>query len=224
MLRYLTALSRRSEFVVVIAAAFGIFIYSSVWAAFHPTTMGRESDASLVAISVYELIALIALGTFLRLRGWSLKSVGLAISPVDTLIGLGLAALSYGAYVLAWIVLASASPDTAERLSHFKFMNVGLSLPLVVFTSVLNPVFEELFVSGYVIMALKNAGREQLGINLSVAIRLSYHLYQGTLSVLSVLPFGLIMAYWYARNGRLWPLIVAHAAIDFVGLMQFVRH
>jgi membrane protease YdiL (CAAX protease family) len=58
-------------------------------------------------------------------------------------------------------------------------------------------------------------------VNVSVALRLVCHLYQGTLGVLSVIPVGLIFAYWYVRTGRLWPLIVAHALLDFISLAAF---
>lgn len=55
-------------------------------------------------------------------------------------------------------------------------------------------------------------------VNISAAIRLSYHLYQGAAGVLSVVPIGLLFAYWFARTRQLWPLIVAHAILDLVGL------
>lgn len=55
-------------------------------------------------------------------------------------------------------------------------------------------------------------------VAISIAIRLSYHLYQGIQGVLTVLPIGLLFGIWFARTRQLWPLIVAHAIIDFVGL------
>lgn len=55
-------------------------------------------------------------------------------------------------------------------------------------------------------------------VNISAAIRLSYHLYQGVAGVLSVVPMGLLFAIWFARTRQLWPLIVAHAIVDFIGL------
>jgi membrane protease YdiL (CAAX protease family) len=55
-------------------------------------------------------------------------------------------------------------------------------------------------------------------VNISAAIRLSYHLYQGVAGVLALVPTGLVFAIWFVRTRQLWPLIVAHAVIDFVGL------
>jgi uncharacterized protein len=55
-------------------------------------------------------------------------------------------------------------------------------------------------------------------VNISALIRLSYHLYQGAAGVLAVVPLGLLFGIWFARTRQLWPLIVAHAIMDFVGL------
>ena len=33
----------------------------------------------------------------------------------------------------------------------------------------------------------------------------------------------LVLALWYARTGRLWPVIVAHAVTDFAALLHYVR-
>jgi hypothetical protein len=69
----------------------------------------------------------------------------------------------------------------------------------------------------------KSAGSTTAGVNVSVAIRLLYHLYQGGIGVIGIIPFGLIFAWWYARIGRLWPLFVAHGLTDAAGLLQFFR-
>jgi CAAX protease family protein len=53
-------------------------------------------------------------------------------------------------------------------------------------------------------------------VNISAAIRLSYHLYQGVAGVLAVVPVGLLFGVWFARTRKLWPLIVAHAILDFL--------
>jgi membrane protease YdiL (CAAX protease family) len=57
---------------------------------------------------------------------------------------------------------------------------------------------------------------------ISAAIRLLYHLYQGPLAFFGIVPFGLVVAGWYARSGRLWPVIVAHAIGDFIALVGYV--
>jgi membrane protease YdiL (CAAX protease family) len=37
-----------------------------------------------------------------------------------------------------------------------------------------------------------------------------------------IIPLGFIFAYWFARTGRLWPVILAHAIFDFIGLNAYV--
>ena len=41
--------------------------------------------------------------------------------------------------------------------------------------------------------------------------------------VLGIVPMALLFAYWYAHTRRLWPLIVAHAILDLVGLAVQMR-
>lgn len=57
-----------------------------------------------------------------------------------------------------------------------------------------------------------------VAVNVSAAIRLSYHLYQGVAGVLAIVPLALLFGIWFARTRQLWPLIVAHAILDFIAL------
>lgn len=102
-------------------------------------------------------------------------------------------------------------------------MTPGISLATVLAVSLLNPIFEEVFVCGYVIAALKNTRSIPFSINTSVGIRLTYHLYQGTVGLISIIPLGLVFAYWFAKTGRLWPLVIAHGIFDFAGLVVYAR-
>ncbi len=70
----------------------------------------------------------------------------------------------------------------------------------------------------YLITALKERFGTTTAINVSAGIRVFYHFYQGALAVLSITPMALLFGYWFARTGRLWPLIVAHALQDFIAL------
>ena len=83
-------------------------------------------------------------------------------------------------------------------------------MQLVFLVSVVNGIFEELFVAGYIITALREARGMWIAINVSTVVRLLYHLYQGPLGVLTIVPMGLLYGYVYARTRQLWPLIVAH--------------
>jgi membrane protease YdiL (CAAX protease family) len=57
----------------------------------------------------------------------------------------------------------------------------------------------------------------------STVVRLLYHLYQGPIGVLIIVPMGLLYGYVYARTRQLWPLMFAHVLIDLIGLSQIGR-
>ena len=85
--------------------------------------------------------------------------------------------------------------------------------------STVNGIFEEVFVAGYIITALTPVRGMWMGINVSTGLRLLYHLYQGPVGILSIVPVGLMFGYLYARTRQLWPLIFAHILIDLIGLL-----
>jgi len=216
---YIRALSPRLEFAVVVVGVFGLFIAGSILAVLSANWPARISDAHLQSLIVYELVVAVLLLAFLRVRQWTLQSFGISPSLRETLLGGGLAIAAYLAYVFVFAISAGLSPYVAEVAAKQTLVASHLSFSLVVAVSVINPAFEELFVSGYVISALKERRSSWTAINVSIAIRLSYHLYQGPVGVISIIPIGFIFACWYARSGRLWPLIVAHAVFDLVGLL-----
>ena len=88
----------------------------------------------------------------------------------------------------------------------------------IIAVSILNPIFEESVLSGYVVTALKRRTTWQVAVAASVALRVLCHIYQGFGAIFIVL-FGFVLAAWYVRYGRLWPLIVAHVFYDFFPLM-----
>jgi uncharacterized protein len=109
--------------------------------------------------------------------------------------------------------------STFARLSmSTHLVAADLRWPIVVMASTVNPVFEEVLVCGYVITALKGRVGTTTAVNVSADIRVFYHLYQGAVGVVGIAPLALLFAYGYARTGRLWPLIVAHALTDFWAL------
>jgi membrane protease YdiL (CAAX protease family) len=89
---------------------------------------------------------------------------------------------------------------------------------LVLAVSLLNPMFEELLVLAYVVQSMRKRFGLMTAMNVSIAIRLMYHLYQGPLAVIPIALFGVLVTVVYVRLGRLWPVVVAHALLDLVGL------
>lgn len=215
-------MSLRTEVSIVALVAFGYFIVSAVHAVLTRNTP-HISERNLEHLLLYEAVILLALGGFLHLRDWTLTRIGFRPSVVDSLIGVGLVIATYLVAAVLWLTLTAV--NLAPRpLNGAGTLVVGpLSVVTAIAISVLNPLFEELFVCGYVITLAKEKGHIVLGVNASVAIRLAYHLYQGSAGVVGVVPFGLLCAWWYARTGRLWPVITAHAVSDLTSLLLYVH-
>jgi len=220
--RWVQALSPKTEFAIVIVGAFGLSIAGSLLVVAFPKPTPPISESVLERLLKYEAIILLVLGAFLYLRGWTLKRLGIRVTSKDSLIGAGLALAAYIAFVLmAWLAIMVGMPPRFAG-NYQEVVARGLNWLTVVGVSILNPVYEETFLCGYIVTVAKASGRVTAGVNLSVAIRLVCHLYQGGIGVLGIIPLGLVFTWWYARTGRLWPVLVAHVLFDAVGLLRFV--
>lgn len=221
MRQFLKSLSGRAEFAVVIGVAFGYPILISLLRGFAISPQKNISTATLLSLVIFELAIGGLLLAFLNLRGWTAQKIGLRPTLHDTGIGL----LILGATTLVWIgtfyLVYFVSPETVGHMrdTYAKLKGSAVSPALVVGMSAINAAFEEIFVTGYVITLLKTSRSAWFAVNVSAGIRLAYHLYQGQVAVLGILPLGLIYAFWFVRTGRLWPLIVAHALQDIVALL-----
>jgi uncharacterized protein len=222
MEQYIKELSHRIEFAIVILVAFGYPVLVSVISVLSPVGEQAITNADLLFLLLYEVTLSVFLGLFLRLRGWRPRQLGLIPAPRDIRVGIGLAVFDYLAFTVIVLIFSSLSSGLVTRGDHLFKPELGLMAVTAV--SIVNPLFEEIFVCGYVISVLRKSRSLTFAINVSVCIRLVYHLYQGPVGVVSIIPLGLVFAYWFAKTGRLWPLVIAHAIIDFFGLLVFVSH
>ncbi len=218
-------LSGRAELIIVLLVAFGVTIPRSVAALLAPDTLPSQAsppitEAALHRLIGYEVVVLVALTVFLRARGWTRAGLGIRPSIRDSMVGLGFFVLCNLIYYALAIGLMSAWPTFAAAITSTRLVATGLELGSVLAVSVINPVFEEVFVCGYVVAALKERQGITTAVNVSAGIRVFYHFYQGAPGVIAIAPMALLFAYWFARTGRLWPLLVAHAIQDCVGLMM----
>jgi membrane protease YdiL (CAAX protease family) len=222
MRQFLQKLPLPVEFLLVVLGAFGLLILVSLLQMFRPTAPADVSDEGLRSLIRYEVAVLAVLLTFLHLRGWTVERIGIRITLRDTLIGLAFVLVAELIGLGALALIQPISPRLAGMIENAGNASGTLSIPSVIAFAIVNPVFEETFVCGYVIAALRGRSQPRTAINASVAIRLLYHLYQGPAAAIGIVPFGLILAYWYARSGRLWPAITAHAAANLLDLGRFV--
>jgi membrane protease YdiL (CAAX protease family) len=228
MRQYLQALPPAAEFAIVILGAFGILLLTTFLtlvtgtSAADPDSTGWYTGAHLLSVVVYELPVGAAVLGFMRLRGWSLARLGLRITARETLVGFGLAILAELACYAALFALVMALPDFTKTMVTSQAKPGGFGLWTVIVLAIVNPMFEETFVCGYVVTVLKERADVSTAVTISTAIRLLYHLYQGPIAFIGIVPFGFVLAWWYARTGRLWPVIVAHALADFVALVGYI--
>ena len=176
------------------------------------------NNDALLRTLLYELVIMCILIPFLKARGRTRERLGIRPTFEDSLWGLGLLLVQYLLFYFLQIVLYSVWPQLLIAMSHMRINTGHFDWPLLVAVSVVNPMFEEMFVCGYLVSALKERYGTTTAVNVSAGIRLFYHFYQGALAVVGITPMALVFGYWFARTGRLWPLIVAHALQDFLAL------
>jgi membrane protease YdiL (CAAX protease family) len=213
-------LSPRAEIAIVVLGAFGYFVAAELWRWAYPIA-GHISEAHLQWLLVYEPIVAAILLVFLRLRGWTWIGLGLRLRRLDPILGVLAAIVLYGVINVAWLLAMSVSSYAVEAAGDQSFIATDYGLDTVLAVSLVNPVFEEVFVVGYLVTALRRHIPDWAAIGASTVVRLLYHLYQGPGAALTIVPWGLIFGWAFTRWGRLWPLIVAHALFDFVGLARF---
>jgi len=217
------------EFALVICTAFGWYIFTAVYSLFASLGEAVESSSQaaygnthLLGVALYEGLITPVLLAILYVRGWRIDDFRPVVSARTTAFGVALAVAAFALFWAIGSVLALIYPVARAALdaSGSYQPSAGPGLAAVLLVSLINPVFEEVFVCAYVIEALRPRFGETTAINVSVAIRTSYHLYQG----ISAFPFhcayGLLQSYTYVRYGKLWPLIVCHAILDFVALVR----
>jgi membrane protease YdiL (CAAX protease family) len=228
MRQYLQGLPLAAEFAIVVLGAFGVLFGMTLLTLLtrsgvaDPGSTGWYSAEHLISVIVYEVPVGAAVLAFLRLRGWSLERLGIRITALETLVGFGLAFLAEVACYAALFAVVMAAPKFATAVVSSQATPGGYGLATLFALSIVNPIFEETFVCGYVVTVLKERADVSTAITISVAIRLLYHLYQGAIAFVGIVPFGFVLAWWYARTGRLWPVIVAHALADFIALVGYV--
>jgi membrane protease YdiL (CAAX protease family) len=209
-------LSPRGEFILVWMVCFGYFTASSGAA----LLLGRhqfERDTNQILRGIaIELAILGAFAAIVRLRGWTGEGLGLRFTWPAALAGIPL----YVAFMAVYAITA-ATVTHFLPLANMQF-RVHAPLGIVVVFIVVNSLYEELTVTGYVISALSHDGAA-LAITASTLIRFAYHLYQGPLASISILPLGLLFGAVYWRWRTLWPLMVAHTLTNVISFASQMR-
>jgi len=215
------------EFALVIGIVFGWPILGSIRDLFEAAPQAAGGDVygmgHLYGLIVEELICLPAAALILWSRGWRPADFPFGVTRFATVLGIVVAFGTWGVDAIlsiAFQFLFPALREMADAVGTYR-PNRPPDLIAIYILSIINPVFEEVVVCGYVIPALATRFGLTAAINVSVVIRCSYHLYQGIAAAPFHLAYGLIQAYVFVRYRNLWPLVVSHAILDFVGLLAY---
>ena len=217
MKSFIRNLSAPAEFFLVILVCFWWGIGGSIRAVFHRlrgvSSAGAFTDRGAVILVILELSSLAVAFWIGRIRGWSFRSFGLQPGWRSTAAGiLLLIAIASTRYVSAALTNA-IFPGAVHLLpvaSH-------VSLPMLVLTLAINPVFEEMIETGYFVQSLQRYGM-WVAVLASALFRAFLHAHLGINAIVVVFPIGLIFAFAYWRRRQLWPLVVAHVLFDLYAL------
>jgi membrane protease YdiL (CAAX protease family) len=201
--------------ILVLLLSLGLFAVNSAGAlSGYQIRLGTGGVASVLA---YEVVVGLFLVLLLRHRGWRLEHVTLPFAPRDLVQGLGIWLL---AMLSAWAIMAIVallSPTYAADVFRPRTGGEAMSPLLIAGVVLINPLYEELIYLGFVPAAFSKSVAWQI-LLLGAALRVLVHTYQGIMSLLIILPWGLIFAAYYLRTRRLWPVVVAHALQDAIAL------
>lgn len=215
---FIRNLPSRGEAVLVILICFGLGIGALIISRrLSPDAprYGHFNDHMLVGVVIYELLVMALVFLYVgRIRGWSFTTFGLEISWKWTGMGLLL-------FVAAEIVAVMAQIIHPTRLPPG--LVVGqITIPVIIINSAVNGFFEELMEVGYVTKAVQKHGMWAT-VLASALIRTLLHIHLGALVMVWILVIGAIYALVYWRWRQLWPLIVAHSLMDFIGLLYLAH-
>ncbi|WP_410658590.1 CPBP family intramembrane glutamic endopeptidase [Amycolatopsis sp. lyj-112] len=174
-------------------------------------------------LSAGQLIGWGALGLYLLWRGgMKLAQIGLDRGRPGRDVGLGLLLAAtigipgLGLYFLSYSLGFSLSVQPST-LGETWWRPITLTL-----SAFGNAFAEEVLVVAYLLTRLRQLGlRENTSLLASSVLRGSYHLYQGFGGFVGNVVMGLVFGRLWQKTNRLWPLIAAHTALDFVSFVGY---
>ena len=216
MLDRIRRFSPRTEFVLVTTLCFLYFAAGSLLLLLSGVRHSEMSTARVLRGVGFEVLALIVVLCMLRIRGWRMEQLGLPFSWRAAAGGIAGIPLFVMYLLLYWITTTFVLLlwPAAREVWLFRYTVTAPWWVMLLFI-VVNSMFEETTVTGYVIASLSKDGAA-LAITASTLLRFVYHLYQGPLASLSILPLGLLFGAMFWRWRNLWPLIVAHTIANVV--------
>jgi CAAX protease family protein len=206
-----------AEIGLVLGVPTLLFLGQSFFILSRGTGQVSFTDARLLRLMVEEAVIAALLLPYLRRRGWTPDAIAGAPAPMDILRGALLWLGSYAAYyVVVLTQFAFVASSRAALLDHQIRGSVSLLVGMA--ASITNPIFEEFLWLGYSIPALKARIGLRNACLVSIGLRTMIHVYQGPHALPGLAAIAVVITWYYARTGRLWPVVVAHVIADSIGL------
>ncbi|HEY0372608.1 MAG TPA: CPBP family intramembrane glutamic endopeptidase [Thermoanaerobaculia bacterium] len=211
----LRRLSPVAELILVNLITFGPFAVRSIIGLTERNTAIVFDDKRALFILGTELVCGTLAALLLRARGWTPSALGLRITMPQTIAGMLVLIGSNIVITSFYLLVRSGSGIDLDKVTSFE---ATLTWPVLIGLTLINPLYDELFLVAYNLEAGKPHGAA-FAITLSAGIRFLCHLDQGPIAAVTILPLGLIFAVVYWRWRVVWPLVVAHGVMDFVGML-----
>jgi len=224
-------LRRWLEVGLVLLVAFGDFYlnYSNVFGGFvNAFARGRGFSSANIWWTIMllrEIPGLLVLGFVLRRRKLRIRDLGLRWSIRDLVTGGLVAAISYAACELGYLVFSAMQRLLFGTMAHrpSELALFGHTTVMMAVFSLVNPFFEELIVRAYLMTEVKAlTGSWTLAAVLSTAVQTSYHLYYGWTMALALGCQFLVFSIYYARFRKATPVVFAHGVFDWIGVFQLM--
>ena len=222
---------RVGELVLLLWIAFSGGLLVSLFAAAGAKVSDVASPSLLHScLGIANQLGPLALLVYILARqGRTLADIGLrltwkAIPYSAALFCVGWAASCLWEWVLWYSHLLLTGQHLCLRAHNVGFLfgpDRGWSLPLLLVYATINPLKEELIVRAYLLSEARAlSGRLWLAVVVSVAVQISYHLYQGIWAAASYLALFLVFSLYYARTRDILPVILAHLYFDLLALAR----
>lgn len=167
------------------------------------------SSAVLFAWGGLALFLLAADGIRLPKIRWSDLGWGAGLAALIGLPGL--------VFYVAAVQLGLSKVVVPTGMEH-----AAIELPVLLLNSAANAFGEEVVVVMWLLTRLRQLGWGlPAALAASSVLRGSYHLYQGVSAGFGNIVMGLVYGFFYARTGRIWPLIIGHFLIDAVAFVGY---
>jgi membrane protease YdiL (CAAX protease family) len=153
-------------------------------------------------------------------RGW--KNIGWKLEWMDLPRGVS---LFFAAMFVSLLIVIPVQLGYHSYAGHYlapkslkDFFGFGISTLSIAFICV-NPFFEELIVRGYLMSEIFDlGGNGVLAVLMSVALQMSYHLYQGFSHGIVLTTVFVVFSIYFCRTRRVVPVVLAHLCIDALAL------